>query len=145
MRQLLIVVALIFAHTAWGGEHKERVDKFDGKITRWFGSSLDEVAANNENLLAIRDYDSTKNTVEVYAITKQMNECRKYRKFELKSADGTIHKVDIVSQSRNGCSTIVNADLIKDKFSVRVPLYNLPSAVIEIDTTNLDLSKILRQ
>jgi hypothetical protein len=144
MRKVLLITLLLLSQAVWSGEHKERVDKFDGKVTKWFGSSSEEYAANNENSIAIRDYDPIKNTVTVFAITKQANECRKYSKFELKSADGTIHKVDIVAQSRTGCSTIVSADLIKEKFAVRVPIFNASSAVIEIDTSNLDLGKIAK-
>lgn len=139
----IIVLLFIFSPLPHAGEHHRKLDDFTGEVTNVFATTTREVESNRA-LYAISGYNKNRNTVSlIVQPLSGLTSCNK-KYLLLKDSAGVIHKLAAEEHEFKMCIVSgLDADLVRKPFKVRIPLYNRADLDIEVDTTTLDLSKLL--
>jgi hypothetical protein len=116
-------------------------DDFTGEIHRGFYSTDREKASNRASYL-ISHYDKDRNMVTFVVMPNSGATACDKKYLLLKDSTGVIHKLDADQSGVDGCAVLVDANLVRKPFKVRIPMWGGGVLDIVVDTTALDLSKL---
>lgn len=134
----------LVAFSAIAGEYKTIKDDFENTSKTLYMSTMSEIMdADAKAYIAIsRLQNQSKVLLSIVSLDdKDYLECNK-RAPRLKTYDNQIHRIDAKRVDLKICMAIIDLNLIKNKFSIKVPVVREPDFVIEMDTRNLDMSRL---
>ncbi len=137
-KNLFAIFALALSIVAHAGEHNESVDKFDGTVTRVFRTTIQEFReAGGQTSMQLSDFDENTQTFQLAIGSERPTRCDQ-NYLELKTADGTIHRLDAKEIRLRFCFVRVRADYVKRNFTVRIPMFSGENVILRMDTSTLD-------
>jgi len=118
------------------GQHQVEVDEFSGSKFPYFGfTRAEESAAGFQMWLS--GFDATDNTIRLNtSVNLKVVSCGELG-LDVKSKDGKIEKFSATETRLSLCRITVPVELLKDRFSVRVPLHNGSQLIGTMDTRSL--------
>ena len=129
-------LCLISLEAAISGSHDEQKDDFDGRNFIQFRATKEERSNSGLDYI-IYNYKPNNKTFQFMVGTEYAFVDCENLGLEIKTFDGTIHKISAVEYKLHYCIGTVKLDWVKKKFSVRVPMNSGVSRVGVMDTTSL--------
>lgn len=141
MKKTLFLICLC-ASLSHAGEHYSKFDEFTGKTNKGFVTTEKEAQANRA-LYVINNFNKNKNTVSltVQPLSGATSCDKKY--LLLKDSAGVVHKIDATERGMDTCIVFeIDVNLVDKPFKVRIPMHSRADLDIEVDTSNMDLSRL---
>jgi hypothetical protein len=138
IKTIFAILTLTLSVISYAGDHHESVDRFDGTVTRVFRTNIQEFReGGSQTTMQLSDFHEDTQTFLLTIGSERPTRCDKSY-VDIKTADGVIHKLDAREVRLRFCFVRVNADLVKNSFTVRIPMFSGESVVLRMDTSTLD-------
>lgn len=138
-KSIAIIAAAVFSFAAQAGEMRTTTDSFTGETKTRFVSTFNEFQATNIGF-TISHYDGS-TIILTAGVRRQVMDCDK-REVLLKDSAGVVHRIKANSYRHQVCTMQISPDLLKNSFSLRLPIY--PSGHVDgtFDTSTMDVAKL---
>lgn len=138
MRNFILSLLSVISFATYAGEHSETVDRFDKSVKRTFVMTPQEYRlSGGEAVMQLSDFDEDTQTFLLAIGSSRATECNR-RLIELRTSTGAIHTLDATEIKLRNCFVRVKAELVKNSFTVRLPMFTSPNLILEMDTSTLD-------
>jgi hypothetical protein len=131
----------VISGAAFAGEHQDRKDDFDGKVTRAFVISEAEWLENGRVMIQLLRYNASDDTVALLVRPPGVTDCKENR-LELKTHEGVIHAIRAQEAQNSLCFARIPTSYVKHSFAVRIPMFRGARLVGKMDTTTLDVTRL---
>jgi hypothetical protein len=141
MKYAIISLLSFISFNSFAGEHQTSVDKFDNTVFNSFNSTDVNFQRSGGYLIDLRRYNPNDNTVQLAIAAPRSTECNT-RTVDFKTHDGIIHRLVAKEHNLRFCVVRINTMLVKNSFTIRLPIFRGEEKILEINTSTLDLNRL---
>jgi hypothetical protein len=102
------------------GEHRVEKDKFTGQVSTVFSQTQAEIQKGGFWMF-LNDYDHERQTIWLSIVGPLGVDCGNSG-LEVRTHDGTVHRISALEANFKNCFAKVPLELIRNRFSVRLPM-----------------------